>query len=158
MNCQGPRFWKSLSFFEKKSQLQLGLLAKSCWCFRLKKKRKHFPTFLGRRVFPKHNKSMAYGWVSAWISMELGHNLNTYGTDQWCHSRAYCWHHTTMKVAGRCNSSPHWRPSLYSSHCNLTKTKKEKYCIDLNLVKILLLWKQQVPLNLLEAPLTSSPV
>lgn len=99
------------------------------------KKRKHFPTLLSRRVFPKHNKSMAYGWVSAWISMGLGHNLNTYGTDQWCHSRAYCWHHTTMKVARRCNPSPHWGPSLYSCHCNLTKTKKEKYCIDLNIVK-----------------------
>lgn len=68
----------------------------------------------------------------------------TYGTNQWCHSRAYCWHHTTMKVAGRCNASPHWGPSLYSCHCNLTKTKKEKYRIDLNLVKILLLSKHSL--------------
>lgn len=92
------------------------------------KKRKHFPTLLSRRVFPKYNKSMAYGWASAWISMGLGHNLNTYGTDQWCHSRAYCWHHTTMKAAEKSNPSPHWGPSLYSSHCNLTKPKKETSC------------------------------
>lgn len=145
MNDQRPRFWKSLFLWKKtfaSSQasckdlfarymknvlyaLNYNLQMFSPFPRKETKKLKHFPTLLSRCVFPKHNKSMAYGWVSAWILMGLSCNLNTYGTDQWCHSRAYWWHHTTMKVAGRCNPSPHWGKSLYSCQCNLTKTKKE---------------------------------